>query len=79
VVNLNKEEVHGCEALLRWNHPDRGVVSPVEFIPVAEEIGLIIPLGEWVIRRACEEAARWPDEIAVAVNLSPTQLRSKNL
>jgi diguanylate cyclase (GGDEF)-like protein len=79
VVNLNKDDVHCCEALLRWNHPDRGVVSPVEFIPVAEEIGLIIVLGEWVIRQACEEAAKWPDEVCVAVNLSPTQLGSKNL
>ncbi|MGP0058462.1 MAG: putative bifunctional diguanylate cyclase/phosphodiesterase [Beijerinckiaceae bacterium] len=79
VVNLNKEDVHCCEALIRWHHPERGLVSPVEFIPVAEEIGLIVTLGEWVIRRACEEAATWPNNIRVAVNLSPTQLSSKNL
>jgi EAL domain-containing protein (putative c-di-GMP-specific phosphodiesterase class I) len=79
MLNLNKDDVHCCETLLRWNHPERGVVSPAEFIPVAEEIGLIVILGEWVIRQACEEAAKWPDHIRVAVNLSPTQLGSKNL
>ena len=55
------------------------MISPVEFIPVAEEIGLIVALGEWVIRRACEDAAQWPSDVCVAVNLSPTQLSSKNL
>jgi diguanylate cyclase (GGDEF)-like protein len=79
VVNLDQEGVNSCEALIRWHHPERGMVSPVEFIPVAEEIGLIVALGEWVIRRACEDAARWPDDVCVAVNLSPTQLSSKNL
>jgi diguanylate cyclase (GGDEF)-like protein len=79
VVNLNKEDVCCCEALIRWHHPERGLIPPIEFIPVAEEIGLIVALGEWVIRRACEEAAQWPDNIRVAVNLSPTQLSSKNL
>jgi diguanylate cyclase (GGDEF)-like protein len=79
MVNLERGEVRCCEALLRWHHPERGMVSPVEFIPVAEEIGLIVALGEWVIRRACEDAAQWPDDICVAVNLSPTQLLSKGL
>ncbi len=79
VVNLHQEDVHCCEALLRWHHPERGMVSPVEFIPVAEEIGLIVALGEWVIRRACQDAVQWPDDICVAVNLSPTQLTNKNL
>jgi len=79
VVNLDRQDVHCCEALLRWHHPERGMVPPAEFIPVAEEIGLIVALGEWVIRRACEDAARWPEEVCVAVNLSPTQLSSKNL
>jgi diguanylate cyclase (GGDEF)-like protein len=79
VLNLNKNEVQCCEALLRWHHPERGMVSPAEFIPVAEDIGLIVALGEWVIRRACAEAAQWPDDICVAVNLSPTQLTSKGL
>jgi diguanylate cyclase (GGDEF)-like protein len=78
-VSLDNEDVHGCEALLRWNHPERGVVAPLEFIPVAEEIGLIVALGEWVIRQACADAATWPDNVSVAVNLSPTQLNSKNL
>ena len=79
IVNLGTGEVRSCEALLRWHHPERGMVSPVEFIPVAEEIGLIVPLGEWVIRKACEDAMRWPEAIGVAVNLSPTQLASKGL
>jgi diguanylate cyclase (GGDEF)-like protein len=79
VVNLSQDDVKSCEALLRWRHPERGIVSPLEFIPVAEEIGLIVPIGEWVIRRACEDAAKWSNHIGVAVNLSPTQLGSKNL
>ena len=79
VLNLDKGDVRCCEALLRWHHPERGMVSPVEFIPVAEEIGLIVALGERVIRWACEDAAKWPDDVCVAVNLSPTQLASKNL
>jgi EAL domain-containing protein (putative c-di-GMP-specific phosphodiesterase class I) len=66
----------GVEALLRWHHPVSGLVDPDEFIPIAEESGLIIPIGEWVIRRACADAARWPDHIRLAVNLSPIQFRS---
>ncbi|MEA2770624.1 MAG: hypothetical protein QOD93_3586 [Acetobacteraceae bacterium] len=79
LVSLDLNEVSGFEALLRWRHPDRGIMSPVEFIPIAEEIGLIIPLGEWVLRRACADAATWPDNIKIAVNLSPAQFKSKNL
>jgi diguanylate cyclase (GGDEF)-like protein len=79
ILNLGKAEVRSCEALLRWHHPERGMVSPAEFIPVAEEIGLIVTLGEWVIRQACAEAAQWPGDVCVAVNLSPTQLASKGL
>jgi len=79
VLNLDKGEVSCCEALLRWHHPKRGMVSPAEFIPVAEEIGLIVALGEWVIRQACAEAASWSGDVCVAVNLSPTQLGSKGL
>jgi diguanylate cyclase (GGDEF)-like protein len=79
VLKLDRDEVRCCEALLRWHHPERGMVSPTEFIPIAEEIGLIVALGEWVIRWACEDAARWPDDVCVAVNLSPTQLTSKSL
>jgi diguanylate cyclase (GGDEF)-like protein len=79
MLNLGKGDIRCCEALLRWHHPERGMVSPVEFIPIAEEIGLIVALGERVIRWACQEAAQWPSDICVAVNLSPTQLASKNL
>jgi len=78
LVNLQSNEITAFEALLRWNHPDRGVVSPAEFIPIAEETGLIIPLGEWVLRRACQETANWPTHIKVAVNLSPVQLKNRN-
>ena len=78
-IDLGSDGVRCCEALLRWNHPERGMVPPVEFIPIAEEIGLIVAIGEWVIARACADAATWPSNIGVAVNLSPTQLGSKNL
>ncbi|KMO28280.1 diguanylate cyclase [Methylobacterium aquaticum] len=71
--------VTGCEALLRWRHPERGFVSPGAFIPVAEETGLIAPLGEWVLRQACREAAGWPGAVRVAVNLSPAQFRTPDL
>jgi diguanylate cyclase (GGDEF)-like protein len=79
LVNLERNEVCSCEALLRWHHPERGMISPAEFIPVAEETGLIAPLGEWVLRTACAEAATWPDDISVAVNVSPVQFRSQTL
>ncbi len=79
IVDLSTGQIQGFEALLRWQQPARGLVSPVEFIPVAEETGLIMPLGEWVIREACLEATRWPGEARVAVNLSPAQLRSPNI
>ncbi|HEY6023048.1 MAG TPA: EAL domain-containing protein [Pseudolabrys sp.] len=79
LVTLETNDVNGFEALLRWNHPSRGLVSPVEFIPIAEETGLIVPLGEWVLKAACNEAVDWPDHIKVAVNLSPAQLNCRNL
>ena len=79
LVNLKTNEITAFEALVRWNHPVRGLISPADFIPVAEETGLIIPLGEWVLRRACAETAGWPAHIKVAVNLSPAQLKSRNL
>ena len=79
LVKLDDSAITGCEALLRWNHPERGMISPAEFIPVAEEIGLIVPLGEWVLRKACADAAAWPDDIKVAVNLSPIQVMNQNL
>ncbi|MGB9352248.1 MAG: EAL domain-containing protein, partial [Pseudolabrys sp.] len=70
---------NGFEALLRCNHPMRGLVSPADFIPIAEETGLIVPLGEWVLKAACAEAVNWPEHIKVAVNLSPAQLNCRNL
>jgi len=79
VVSLKDNKIKSFEALLRWHHPTRGLVSPAEFIPVAEKMGLIIPLGEWVLRTACAEAANWPDDIHVAVNVSSVQLTNKNL
>ncbi len=79
IVNLATGRIEGFEALLRWFHDVRGVVAPAEFIPVAEETGLIVSLGEWVVRQACMEAAAWPEAVKVAINLSPVQLRSCNL
>jgi diguanylate cyclase (GGDEF)-like protein len=78
-VNLQSGRIAGCEALLRWHHPRRGMVSPVEFIPLAEETGLITQIGEWVLRNACAEAATWPEDIKIAVNLSPAQFKSMQL
>ncbi len=72
-VDLETDAIVGFEALLRWRHPVRGLVPPADFVPLAEEIGLIVPLGEWVLREACHEAARWPDGMSVAVNVSPHQ------
>ena len=69
----------GVEALVRWRHPTRGLIPPDQFIPLAEESGLIVPLGEWVLRRACDDAASWPADIKVAVNLSPVQFKQAEL
>jgi diguanylate cyclase (GGDEF)-like protein/PAS domain S-box-containing protein len=79
LVDLRRDEVTGCEALLRWRHPERGMISPAEFIPVAEDTGLINELGDWVLRTACAEAATWPDHIRLAVNVSPVQLKCQTL
>ncbi len=79
IVRLADKRAVGFEALIRWRHPERGMVAPNDFIPVAEDIGLIVPLGEWVIRQACKEAASWPGELKVAVNLSPNQFKSRAL
>jgi diguanylate cyclase (GGDEF)-like protein/PAS domain S-box-containing protein len=79
LVDLRSGEVSACEALLRFRHPERGMVSPAEFIPVAEDTGLINELGDWVLRTACQEAASWPDRIRLAVNVSPVQLKSQTL
>jgi diguanylate cyclase (GGDEF)-like protein/PAS domain S-box-containing protein len=78
-INLAGNELVAMEALLRWNHAERGAVPPSEFIPLAEETGLIVPLGEWVLREACKDAAPWPASVRVAVNLSPVQFRSRGL
>jgi diguanylate cyclase (GGDEF)-like protein len=79
VINLAEQSITSCEALIRWRHPERGLIAPADFIPVAEEMGLIVALGEWVMRKACEDASTWPDHIKVAINLSPTQLTSRTL
>jgi diguanylate cyclase (GGDEF)-like protein/PAS domain S-box-containing protein len=79
LVDLRSGEVTACEALLRFRHPERGLVSPAEFIPVAEDTGLITELGDWVLRTACQEAAGWPDHIRLAVNVSPVQLKCQTL
>jgi diguanylate cyclase (GGDEF)-like protein/PAS domain S-box-containing protein len=79
IVDLGSNEIAGCEALLRWHHPERGFVSPAEFIPIAEDIGVIDEIGEWVLNAACAEAASWPSAIHIAVNVSPTQFRSRTL
>ncbi|MFZ3249445.1 MAG: EAL domain-containing protein, partial [Pseudolabrys sp.] len=79
LVDLRNGRVTTCEALLRWEHPKRGMVPPAIFIPIAEETGLIIALGEWALQRACVEAAKWPKSVKVAVNLSPVQFRDRGL
>ena len=76
LVSLGDSRVTGCEALLRWRHPLRGLISPVEFIPVAEDTGMINELGDWVLNKACSEAVSWPDDVRVAVNVSPVQFRN---
>jgi diguanylate cyclase (GGDEF)-like protein len=79
VVNIEDDKVSSCEALLRWRHPERGMISPAEFIPIAEDSGLINQLGLWVLNTACAEATTWPDHVRVAVNVSPVQFRSPSL
>lgn len=73
LVDLKSKSITGFEALMRWRHPERGYVSPADFIPVAEDLGLIVPLGEWALREACMEAVKWPPHVKIAVNLSPIQ------
>jgi diguanylate cyclase (GGDEF)-like protein len=79
LIDLKTNQIVACEALLRWNHPERGLIGPGDFIPIAEEIGLILPIGEWVLRKACTEAYSWPKRVSVAINLSPVQFKSRNL
>src|SRR4051794_8750291 len=78
-LSLQDDSITGCEALLRWRHPQRGMISPADFIPIAEETGLINQLGEWVLTTACKEAASWPEPIRLAVNVSPVQFKSGTL
>jgi EAL domain-containing protein (putative c-di-GMP-specific phosphodiesterase class I) len=75
IFRLNDNVVTGFEALLRWRHPARGMISPAEFIPIAEDTGLINQIGQWVLMEACKQAAAWPDHISVAVNLSLVQFK----
>ena len=79
IVSIATGEVTSFEALLRWQHPQHGLVSPLDFIPLAEEIGLIIPIGEWIFEQACSDLATCPEHLSVAVNCSPVQMNSNNL
>ncbi len=79
ILGTGNREVVSCEALMRWQHPERGMVSAGEFIPVAEETGLVVPMGDWVMRQACKEALSWPEHVSVAVNVSAAQFRGRCL
>ena len=79
LVNLKSGRIGTCEALLRWNHPLRGTVSPVDIIPVAEDMGLIVDLGRWILRKACMECMKWPEGVSVAVNFSPQQFHQRDV
>ncbi len=79
IVAVSDLKVCGYEALIRWQHPERGLVPPLDFIPLAEETGLIVQIGEWVLHEACKQAVAWPSDIRVAVNLSPLQIKSPRL
>jgi len=79
LVNLQSGKITTCEALLRWNHPSRGTVSPVDIIPVAEDMGMIIDLGRWILRKACMECMQWPHPVSVAVNFSPQQFHQRDV
>ena len=79
VVQVSTEKITGFEALLRWNHPQHGWISPTRFIPVAEDTGLIAPIGEWALRKACQDLATWPESVRVAVNVSPLQFSNPSL
>lgn len=79
IIDLEANAVSGFEALLRWRHPERGMIPPDAFIPIAEEIGLVVPLGQWVIEQVCSEAASWPSHVKVAANVSPVQFQDENL
>ncbi|QTD57174.1 putative bifunctional diguanylate cyclase/phosphodiesterase [Parasphingorhabdus cellanae] len=79
LFDAQRQKISGFEALIRWNHPDKGTISPINFISLAEETGLIVPIGEWVIKEACRQASQWPDDIRIAINVSPVQFRSNGL
>lgn len=79
LFNTEQQRINGFEALIRWNHPERGMISPLDFIPLAEETGLIVQIGEWVIKEACNQAAKWPEHLRIAINVSPVQFRTKGL
>jgi diguanylate cyclase (GGDEF)-like protein len=79
LINLESGKIATCEALLRWNHPVRGRVSPADIIPVAEDMGLIVDLGHWILRKACAECMKWPDGVSVAVNFSPQQFYQRDV
>jgi diguanylate cyclase (GGDEF)-like protein len=79
LVNLKSGRIATCEALLRWNHPVRGTVSPIDIIPVAEDMGLIVDLGRWILRKACMECIKWPERVSVAVNFSPQQFHQRDV
>ena len=71
IIDVPSRQVCGVEALVRWNHPGRGLLGPDRFVPIAEELGLIIPIGQWILRQACSDAKAWPEHVKLAVNLSP--------
>lgn len=79
IINLRQNKISGFEALMRWRHPEKGLIPPNEFISIAEDTGLIVPIGAWALREACRQAAKWPEEIKVAVNLSAVQFKDPNL
>jgi diguanylate cyclase (GGDEF)-like protein len=79
LINLKSGRISTCEALLRWNHPVRGTVSPIDIIPVAEDMGLIVDLGRWILRKACMECMKWPEGVNVAVNFSPQQFHQRDV
>jgi diguanylate cyclase (GGDEF)-like protein len=79
LVNLQSGRISTCEALLRWNHPARGTVSPIDIIPVAEDMGLIVDLGRWILRKACMECMQWPETVSIAVNFSPQQFHQRDV
>jgi predicted signal transduction protein with EAL and GGDEF domain len=79
IVSLADESISGMEALVRWRHSSRGLLMPDQFIPLAEETGLIVPLGEWVMRQACLDAVLWPHNVKIAVNLSPTHIKKRTV